>query len=254
METDQFLKHIDQLRESGSNIFVSIADNSDNLNICVPDWCCIERGHGNVGYMSGCNFAYHAGVKQFGSFDWVAMSNTDIKFSTDFFRADCWFNGSLNKSILAPQVTNTKGYQQNPFKIKPLSYNRIRMNWVIFSNYFLAAVYSMIFRFKAALAYKKQINALEEKVIEIYAPHGSIIFFPSFFLGITRGLKYISFMYGEELYVAEIARKHNIKILYVPELKVQHNENSSTGKMDFKRVCRWRADSYAALLEYMNRQ
>ncbi|MGC8979631.1 glycosyltransferase family 2 protein, partial [Caldisericum sp.] len=62
---------------------------------------------------------------------------------------------------------------------------------------------------------------------EIYAPFGACIIFHRNYFEAGGTLNTECFLFGEEIFVAETARKLNLRILYDPELKVIHHEHSS---------------------------
>ena len=79
------------------------------------------------------------------------------------------------------------------------------------------------------LVTKPQSNKLEEDAIRVYAVHGSFMAFNKSYFLKGGNFKHGCFLYGEEIYVAEIARQKGLKVVYKPELTVEHNEHASVG-------------------------
>jgi len=64
----------------------------------------------------------------------------------------------------------------------------------------------------------------------IYAPHGAFIIFSKSYFSKGGIIDDGYFLYGEENSTAAQAAKLNMKIGYVPEIKLIHKESMSTGK------------------------
>jgi len=87
-----------------------------------------------------------------------------------------------------------------------------------------------LIRFFAIKVESKNIDTVKE----VYAIHGSAILFSNYFFN-AGGLLDDNFeMYAEELTVAEIAKKLNLPITYIPQLEVTHIEHGSTRIIDQK--------------------
>ena len=72
---------------------------------------------------------------------------------------------------------------------------------------------------------------------DIYAAHGSFFIFSNNFFQYVS-LNFPMFLFGEELYIAEIARKNNLRTIYNNNLKVFDEENISTSKLRSSEYCR----------------
>lgn len=175
--------------------------------------------------------------------DWVLICNNDITFLDDKFFKQL---KKLNKNkfpIIGPSIINQEGKTLNPFLISPYS----KTEGIFWNFYFLSFLISkiMILLKKMIewfiLKKSKNINGSNEKV---YAIHGSAILFSKDFF-MKGGYLDVNFeMYGEELSLAEIAKKLDLPIIYYPKLKVMHNEHSSTKKTNQKLMFQKARDSY----------
>ena len=88
---------------------------------------------------------------------------------------------------------------------------------------------------------KKSINKIKQKLLgndgentnhkrrNIYAPHGSCIIFHKNYFEKGGNLKHISFLFGEEIFVAETLLKLKLEAWYEPALIVSDYEHASTG-------------------------
>ena len=123
------------------------------------------------------------------------------------------------------------GIQLNPFMIDPLS----RFEKIFWNIYFFSYPLSILM-----LRIKKLIepyyNKSKRKNIttnkQVYAVHGSAILFSNYFFDKGGWIDENFEMYGEELTVAEIAKKLNIPITFFSELNIIHHEHKSTEMID----------------------
>jgi GT2 family glycosyltransferase len=76
----------------------------------------------------------------------------------------------------------------------------------------------------------------------IYAPHGSCVMFRRTFFEQGGRMNFKGFMYGEEIYIGEEARRRNLKIAWAPGLKVLHYKKVTTGKVLQAERVRWRLE------------
>lgn len=185
----------------------------------------------NLSYLNGCLF----GIKQLEEtiqFKWFLISNTDISFESNFsLQSIMSLNISERIWCLVPDIVLSSKRKQNPFIQSRPSKQKVRMWKNIQGNQIGLTVYS-----KMSNAKKKCINNYNSKGREgyIYTAHGSCFFITyDCFQELYKIANHI-FMYGEEILVAEIAHKHDKKILYYPNCVVHHNDNSTTRHINYK--------------------
>ena len=84
------------------------------------------------------------------------------------------------------------------------------------------------------------------KQMDVYAGHGSFMIFTKAFFLKKPKLQYPVFLFGEEIYFAELMRSYSLKVTYIPRLKVFDKEHISTSKMksDFYYKCNREAIKY----------
>ena len=56
-------------------------------------------------------------------------------------------------------------------------------------------------------------------------------------------IEYPLFLFGEEMFLAELIRKKNLKVRYVPDLCVVDKEHTSTSRMRKKEYYKYNLDS-----------
>ena len=127
--------------------------------------------------------------------------------------------------------------------ISPLS----KLRTFYWKLYFLSYFISIIMLFTKRWLTPFLIKSNSEKIITsktVYAVHGSAILFSNYFFRHGGWLDDNFEMYGEELTVAEIAKKLDLPITYYPELKITHFEHQSTGFSDKRSLYSKAKDSY----------
>ena len=83
---------------------------------------------------------------------------------------------------------------------------------------------------------------------EIYAPHGCFIIFHRSYFDAGGSLDHGAFLFGEEVFVAETARRLGVKVSHDPRLGVIHHEHMTTGRFKNRRLARysWEASKFCA--------
>jgi hypothetical protein len=56
-------------------------------------------------------------------------------------------------------------------------------------------------------------------------------------------LQFPTFLYGEEIFFAELIRAANLKVLYAPILLINNTGNVSTGRVSLKQRSQWSIES-----------
>jgi len=166
--------------------------------------------------------------KKFGSFpDWIIICNNDITFPDKNFFLRLSEINNKEYPIIGPNITNSQGKRLNPFMIAPLT-KLERMFWdVYFFSYPLSGFISYIKNILRVF-YKRSYSDKLTANQKVYAVHGSSIIFSKHFFQNGGWIDDNFEMYGEELTVAEIAKKLNMPVTFVPQLQIVHNEHSST--------------------------
>lgn len=185
---------------------------------------------GNVGYFGGAARALDV-LRTDGLPDWVVVSNTDISFpDPDLFEKLARRHRGGPYDVIAPALWSSHtGANQNPHLPERPSRRRLQNQLALTSSYVAANAYH-------ALAYAKgRVRGLRRSAPAgsgpprpIYAPHGAfIVFRRSYFEG-GGDLAYGGFLYGEEVFIGETARRLGLRVGYDPALVVQHDEHATT--------------------------
>ena len=122
--------------------------------------------------------------------------------------------------------------------------NRLRK---VTSSTFSYTPYTILHLMKGKFFRKPAKNDFE-LACNPYAIHGSFMVFNKSFFEKGGTLNYPSFLFGEELFIAETVRKLNLIQCYEPSLKINHNEHATTGVIKSKEKVAYLNQSYTYLL------
>jgi GT2 family glycosyltransferase len=186
-------------------------------------------------------------LKEFSMPEWVIVSNTDIQFpDPNLINKIVNYQLDSTAAIIAPKIIKQtlNGLileNQNPFLKKRPS--KTKMLFYVFKNRFFifAVLYGVLAKFKSEVwsAYRKKEGSCnwmnKEKVCEeIYAPMGAFIIFNRRYFDAGGTLYHEPFLYGEEISIAEEARKLKLKTIYDPNLKITHLAGGTSGNVPSK--------------------
>ena len=235
-------------RDSSINFFTKIRKISPLVQTVKPE--------SNLGYFGGAKYGFEYFLEKNIEYpDWVIVSNVDLEFSeSNFFNVLSKLKSLPDLGVIAPKIwSNLFKRDVNPKIVKRPSKRYMKLLNIIFNNYYAYSVFALLsylknfmLRYKEALILSKnklQIQNINTDFTEIYAPHGSFIIFHKRFFQKGGSLDYPSFLFGEEIFVAETAMKLNLKILYYPKLKVIDYEHASTGIIRSKRIASYFKES-----------
>jgi GT2 family glycosyltransferase len=196
----------------------------------------------NLGYFGGARYALSTWVREGANLpEWTIISNSDIRFESTFLQNIHTADAEID--IAAPSIrSELTGHDQNPYLMYPLTRGQIKRNYFINSHRVTAQcgrAYS--------IAVKRRIrgsgNADAFAMKHIYAAHGSLMCFRRTWFDRGGNLEHAPFLYGEEITIAERARRINARISYVPELRASHNEHKSTGLLLSRRIATYQAEA-----------
>jgi len=240
----ELLNYIESINDAVKNelrvcVDVYIADNSVN-EICQINTnsyksinVCVYAFKKNLGYLGGVySVMSKVGIDKFHQYDYLIISNVDLVLSENFFSELLKVNIKNDVGWIAPKIISQKeGCDRNPKILKRP--NKKHINYLLVLFYF--PVLYMVYR-KFIYSRKKQ-KANNENVSDIYAGHGSIMIFTRRFIQNNVVFEYDSFLFGEELYIAEMIRLYKMRVIYCPNVLVYDIDHVSTGKINLKKYC-----------------
>jgi GT2 family glycosyltransferase len=85
--------------------------------------------------------------------------------------------------------------------------------------------------------------------VAIYAPHGSFLIFNWSYFSTGGTLDHPTFLFGEEIFVAEAARRLKLRVVHDPRLVVFHEEHATTGIFPRAAMARYLRESSAYMAD-----
>lgn len=188
-----------------------------------------DNGKDNRGYLGGALPIFNAKAKEY---DFVSISNVDLELAPDFFEQLLELNVS-DIGWIAPDIYTDKiDRHENPFMMtRPTKRNFFIWN-SIYSCTWLYRLYHHLYLIK-----NKQQKVYP--ACTIYAGHGSFMLFSQAFVQHNPAILFPTFMYGEEIFFAELVRIAGLKVQYLPALRIANTGNISTGLINQKQKSAW---------------
>lgn len=215
-----FIKSVERAAEKVKEtlkVDIEVADNTEN----------------NLGYLGGALPIYNKRAKDY---DYVSISNVDLQLNIDFFEKLLLISDS-NIGWIAPDIYTDKiNRHENPYLLKRPSKRNFFIWNVIYSSTLIYRLYRRLYILKSQ---KTKIYPR----CTIYAGHGSFMLFTKEFISYNPLLRFPGFMYGEEIFFAELVRATGEKVLYDPSLRIENIGNISTSLINQKQKSKWSEES-----------
>jgi GT2 family glycosyltransferase len=255
-EVCDFTKKVNELKQN-EKCKIVIVNNSDitefnNLVYNLNQFNNVEIIHSpeNLGYINGIYKGYiETNRKYHNTTQYHIMCNTDISFENEFFIENLFkIYTEEDEIVLAPKiVSKLTGANQNPFLIN-------RPTKLLFLKWKISHLNSCFYILNNWLSMlKNKLRKKSEKQSQkIYAPHGSFIIFKNTFFELDCTLQYPKFLYGEEVFIGEQVFRLNKAIKYVNDLKVIHEEHTSTSLLGNEKKRKIKRDVNAYLNDLLN--
>lgn len=205
---------------------------------------CVLYPDRNLGYFRGAAWGLRKYTDQFGGLpEWVIVSNPDIELiQPDFLSNLSKFHSSTTHAVIAPAIYSRLSRRDlNPhMKARP-SRRRMRFYKALFRFYPLSICYHVLAFVKSSVQreygrLRSTANSIVKPTAnrrrqaaqpeQIYAPHGSFVVLNRRYFEGGGNLDHGTFLCGEELFIAETARRLGLPVVYDPRLGVAHNERT----------------------------
>jgi GT2 family glycosyltransferase len=257
-ETCAFVR--DQLhRQTWKDIEIVITDNGSRepeslakLSVELPRVGIVTAGE-NLGYLPGAALGLKKYLDRAGELPgFMMLSNTDMEFADERFLEKLVSpDKQSGYDILGPDIySDLLHHHQNPYMPARISLKKLKMLTFLTSNailYFLLLTwYYVKSRVMSKLPWKTSGNQVAGPV---YGIHGSCMIFCKSFFNKGGNLEYPNHLFGEEIYLAEMAMAKGMTVGYDPALKMLHHEHSSTGMYKSSKLVKQMHQSYRYLLD-----
>lgn len=186
--------------------------------------------HENVGYL-GCAERMMDDLHANKEFDYIIICNNDLQIDKMFFCNLLKIRSTHDIGWIAPDIhTLNRRTHENPFlSIRPTRFSFLKWK-LLYSNVIL---YYVIRK----LSYRKRRRNIPQESF-IYAGNGSFMIFTRDFFAKQEKLIFPSFMYGEEIFLAELMLQNQLKVKVEPSLLVYNIGNVSVSKKGCAWICK----------------
>jgi len=202
----------------------------------------------NLGYFGAADsaFKYYTGKNELPHF--VIISNSDLEFADKNWYT--WLiNNTTDFDIAGPSIiSGITDSNLNPFSVGEYGKKKLKFLSTLYCWYPLYLLYQVISILKRKLKGVFNRHSDQDVNVEVFAIHGSFMIFRNSFFRKGGHFNYGSFLYGEELFIAALARKHGMKTMYLSGLRLIHHEHTTTGLFKSRKQIRYMKNSIDYLL------
>lgn len=189
----------------------------------------------NLGYLGGASAIINNEIKNIENYDFVIISNVDVLLTNDFFNE--LINSYLDNDVawISPRrISTTKKIILRVEKKTRPSKMKIQLACFLYKFPILKIIQSKI-------TWNKYIKKSSKPLLkeEIYVGCGSIIILTKIFFIHYKHIEYPIFLYGEELFLAELIYKKKLKVIYSPNIIVLNEGEVSTKKNSISQTCKY---------------
>ncbi|MFM1998901.1 MAG: hypothetical protein RL204_848 [Bacteroidota bacterium] len=224
------------LKQQGIDLHICIVDNGSKSTDLLEEIAqtssniTLISANENLGYIGAASLSYsHFQANGLYDFDYFILSNYDIIYSSTDAIATLITQGSKNSfAVFGPQIkTIPQGSYSNPMFQTRISKSHLKRLLLVNSWYPFSYAYQLLHNAKK----QKKASSSFPSTAACYAIHGSVMVFSNEFFKANNTLDYPSFLYGEEIYIAEQCLQKNLKVGFISEVEVIHDEHITTGKI-----------------------
>ena len=196
-----------------------------------------DNGQDNKGYLGGALPIYNRIAKDY---DFISISNVDLLLAPDFFEQLLTIE-TVKIGWIAPDIYTDKiRRHENPYMLS----RPTRCNFFIWNTIYSC---TLIYRLYHWLYVLKSKQTKIYPACNIYAGHGSFMLFTQAFVERYPEIHFPGFMYGEEIYFAELVHAIPLNVLYTPILKIANVGHINTALIDQKQKSAWSKESLHAI-------
>lgn len=198
----------------------------------------------NLGYMGGImELINEIGAENVKTYNYVIISNVDILLDKFFVSELLKLKKTNRVGWIAPKIQSlNENKDRNPKILKRPSRSHLQKLLLMFK-------YPLLFYLYSKFIYRLRRKRLKHDQPQIYAGHGSLMIFSQDFIEKNVGFKYPSFLFGEELFFAELNRKSNLMVVYKPKIKAIDIDHISTGRLKRSYYCKLNFESLSKIIK-----
>jgi GT2 family glycosyltransferase len=223
-------------------------DNYEDINTKKYDNVVVKSFpfHENSGYLGGISkIIKNIPEVRFNEYAYIIVSNVDVLLPHDFFEKLTGCSFAENVAWIAPQIYSQKERRdRNPARLKRPDVQHINRLQCLFSHPVWYGIYV-----KTLYKMRRRKSGISNKG-EIYAGHGAFMIFSGDFFEKNRDFDFPAFLFGEELFFAELVRNSDAMVYYEPSIVVNDIDHVSTGRLRRAVCCKMNYDALTQLKKY----
>ena len=235
-ELDNYIQSIEQaVQKFGKGeVSVIVVDNSDpikeythNGGVKVLQY----KTKQNLGYFGGISYGIKESKENLEDYDFIIISNVDLLMPEDFFEKLYAEQYVSNIGCIAPSIiSKSEGNNRNPKVLYRYSATKLKVLRLLFKYPVLWYTYNKFLH----RARRKKVESKKQENQDIYAAHGSFMIFTNKAANFLENMKFPTFMFCEELFVAENLLQKKLRTVYRPSICINDIDHVSTSKMKSK--------------------
>lgn len=248
-ELNNYLQSLETAAKAASQLVsvdVFVGDNTTvNQQEILKDYNYIHVSvfpyYQNVGYIGCASAMFHElNQDQANKYDFVFISNVDLLLSETFFIELNSIDSNTAGWIVPSVYTIGTKRNENPYMLSRPTRLKMFLLELLYSFPLLYSLHKVFYPFRHK---EREVLTNHQQNRLIYAGHGSIIIFSKKFMKSNWLMSFPGFMYGEEIYFAELVRRAQLTTEFYPQLIVNNIGNVSTKFLGNKRKCQMSKES-----------
>lgn len=246
-ELRQFLDSVEKSAENATDAHVEviIADNStlyEDVDVTSFQTISVsQQKFDNLGYLGGASAVIN-NTQNISQYKYVIISNVDVLFEGSTIKHLVDFNIGNDVAWVAPTIYSEKFQKDlNPNIINRYPKQKLRLLKLTYNKW--------VYGFYCKYYYSRKHKDFSYPQCDIYAGHGSCIVLTSNFFSDYERIDYPIFLYGEELFIAELIRKPKKRVIYVPTIRIKTIGGVSTSKLPSKSFCKYNIEAINYILK-----
>ncbi len=187
----------------------------------------------NTGYLGAAGFALKRFQEMYNCLPkLLVLSNTDMHYE-DPKMLKYWLENYSNQDqigMVGCRIKSTlTGVQQNPMYIHRMSKRKLQNLNFIFSNRIAYTIYRSASLVKSKISSVTAYDSEPQNKVEVYAIHGSCMVLHQQLFRDRALFEDAPFLFGEEIYLAEVCYQKKLKVIFDPKQQILHDEHQTTG-------------------------
>jgi hypothetical protein len=187
----------------------------------------------NTGYLGAAGKALDYFIEKFdASPALLVLSNSDMSYlhkdTLKYWNEQ--YSEAIGIGMVGCRITSSHtGKAQNPMYSNRLKERYITNLIQIFENRFAYLIYQTASLVKSKLLSFKKDKSMGLVPKPVYALHGSCMVMQRALISLEDTFRDAPFLFGEELYLAELCRRENLQVIFDPKQEILHQEHQTTG-------------------------